>query len=176
MAELIIVTGGRGMKGREELGPPEGLSGTPGEDAARNLEGGCGRGWRPMEQVGPTGKPWLPSSTLHWGASGADPGAGGNADSETIVAVNKDPDVPILPGSRMMVSWVTLGAGAPFYRRGEEVEAGGLRSSQRTLAHLRWPTGPRGRSVPWWFSWLQPLGKPSKEAPVHFSPCLHTSK
>jgi len=94
MAERIV-TGGRGV------GSPEGFALI--EQLAAALGAGVGAtravtdaGWRPHhEQIGQTGRNVKPKLYLAVGVSGAVQHLAGMRGSDTIIAINRDPDAPI---------------------------------------------------------------------------------
>lgn len=94
----IIVSGGRGMKGPEHWHLLEDVRNAIGNDVAAL---GASRavvdaGWRPHgEQVGQTGKTVSPKLYMAMAISGAIQHMAGMRTSQTIVAVNKDPEAPI---------------------------------------------------------------------------------
>lgn len=91
----VVVSGGRGMKAKDNWGPLEELATLLGGATA------CSRpvsdeGWRPhTEHVGQTGKIIAPNVYIALGISGAIQHLGGVSASKHMLAVNTDKDAPI---------------------------------------------------------------------------------
>ena len=93
-AELIVSVG-RGIKEKENLGLVEELAKALGAEVAASRPI-CDNGWLPMErQVGSSGQTVAPKVYFAVGISGAIQHLVGMKGAKTIVAINKDPEAPI---------------------------------------------------------------------------------
>ncbi len=94
-ASQIIVSVGRGIKGKENIGMVEDLAGVLGADLAASRPI-CDNGWLPMErQVGSSGQTVSPLLYVAVGISGAIQHLVGMKGSKTVVAINQDESAPI---------------------------------------------------------------------------------
>src|SRR5205823_9247796 len=90
-----IVSVGRGIKGQEHLPLAQELAAALGAELAASRPI-CDAGWLPMDrQVGSSGQTVAPKLYFALGISGAIQHLVGMKGSNTIAAINKDPDAPI---------------------------------------------------------------------------------
>ena len=91
----LIVSGGRGIKEKDNIPVVEELAKALGAELAASRPI-CDNGWLPMErQVGSSGQTVSPKMYLAVGISGAIQHLVGMKGAKTIVAINKDPNAPI---------------------------------------------------------------------------------
>jgi electron transfer flavoprotein alpha subunit len=94
-AAEFIVSGGRGVGGREHFGILQELAGELGGVVGASRSA-VDAGWMPPErQVGQTGKTVRPKIYIACGISGAVQHIVGMQDSEMIIAINRDREAPI---------------------------------------------------------------------------------
>jgi len=91
----IIVAVGRGIKSKENLALAENLAAALGGDLAASRPI-CDAEWLPIDrQIGSSGQTVAPKLYVAIGISGAIQHLVGMKNSQTIVAINKDPEAPI---------------------------------------------------------------------------------
>lgn len=93
----VVVAGGRGLGTPEQAGLLDTVAAMFKSAAVAGSRGACDLGWLPhSRQVGETGRTVAPALYLACGISGAPQHLAGMRTSQTIVAINTDPDAAML--------------------------------------------------------------------------------
>ena len=146
----VVVGGGRGVGGPDGFGMLEELAGLLGGvvGVSRVV---TSEGWRPhKQQVGQTGTRISPELYLACGISGAIQHMAGCLSAKHIVAVNTDPDAPIISHADYAVIG-DLNQVIPGARRGDPRPRSRLPESARLWTFLwtaRWRTAVSGGQRP----------------------------
>jgi electron transfer flavoprotein alpha subunit len=123
----VIVSGGRGMRGKENFAVLQELADELG-GVVGSSRGAVDAGWMPAErQVGQTGKTVRPRVYIACGISGAIQHLVGMQDSDTIVAINTDRHAPIFEVAHYGIVGDVLQVVPAVVNRIRELRAGGVK-------------------------------------------------